>query len=87
MAIYDVIPDCILSLDMPVEVALPRTFDDQNDKLEKMGKAFYQEVVRGYEIIAHLPEFQKKWIHIDANADQETVEERVQKAVLDFFHI
>lgn len=53
-AITNCLPDKVLYLDMDVQTALSRTFDSAGDKWEKMGKDFFEKIVRGYHKCADL---------------------------------
>jgi dTMP kinase len=48
-AIRDVLPDMVIYMDMPIDIALARTFDAAGDKWEKMGRSFFEKIIEGYE--------------------------------------
>lgn len=43
-AVLNVMPTKILFFDLPVEVGLARTFDQEGDKWEKLDKSFFEKV-------------------------------------------
>ncbi len=82
-AVLNVMPTKILFFDLPVEVGLARTFDQEGDKWEKLDKSFFEKV---YEWYTKIPEYTDLWpiyTRIDANGSIEEVHKRVLE-VLNF---
>ncbi|MFH1648480.1 MAG: dTMP kinase, partial [Patescibacteria group bacterium] len=50
-AIDDILPDLVVLLDLDIDIALSRVFDQEGDKFERMGKEFFEKVREGYEEI------------------------------------
>jgi dTMP kinase len=76
------IPDLILTLDLPLEVALARMFDAKGDKWEKMNKTFFEKVIEGYRCASTLPFIRDRFHWVDATGDRDHVESRIRAIVL-----
>lgn len=76
------LPDVILFLDLPVEVALGRTFDFAGDKWEARGEGFFRRVSEGYKCVA--ASFGNRWVNISASGSREEVFERVLEGLEPF---
>jgi|JI10StandDraft_1071094.scaffolds.fasta_scaffold2533778_1 thymidylate kinase len=74
-------PNIILYLDIDIDTALSRTFDEGGDKFEKEGRAFYKKIVRGYEKISKWKKLEGRFVRIDANGSEEVVFERIVQAL------
>lgn len=72
-AIRDILPDRVFYMDIDVEVSLSRTFDAVWDKWEKMGKEFFQSIVRGYDKCEKLEIMENRFIRIDARGTQDDI--------------
>jgi dTMP kinase len=80
-AVLNVMPTKILFFDLPVEIGLARTFDQEGDKWEKLDKSFFEKV---YEWYTKIPEYTDLWRiynRIDANGSVEEVHKRVIEMV------
>ncbi len=75
--IRNILPDMILYLEVDIDTALSRTFDDAWDKFEKEGRHFYEAITRGYEKCKTLDIIKDRFITIDANGDEEEVFDRI----------
>ena len=76
-----VVPTKILFFDLPVEIGLARTFDNDGDKWEKFDKQFFKKVYEGYRKIPELTDLWPIYTRIDASGSIEEVQERVIKVV------
>ena len=84
-AVGDVVPDLVIYLDLPVNVALARAKDQAGDKWEKLGIDFFTNVETGYKIGAKLPQLAGvRWINVSAEGTPEQVFERVVFAIKPF---
>ncbi|GAB0175006.1 MAG: dTMP kinase [Candidatus Altimarinota bacterium] len=72
-AVGKIFPDMILYLDIDIERALARTFDEGGDKFEREGKDFYKKIIRGYEKISKWKKLESKFIRINADGNEEEV--------------
>ncbi len=72
-AIQWVLPDIVLYMDIPVDIALARTFDAVWDKWEKMGKDFFEKIVVGYRKSWNLDFLKNRFISIDATGTREEI--------------
>ena len=68
-------------MDIDVETALSRTFDAAGDKWEKMGKEFFESIVRGYDKCEKLEILKNRFIRIDASGDEDEVFEKILKNI------
>jgi dTMP kinase len=82
VAIEVIKPDIIVYLDLPIKIGISRVLDHDGDKFECLPEDFYKKVERGYRLVQKLPEFNKKWISIDANGTEEEVFERIKEKLL-----
>ncbi len=78
-AVMGVLPTQILFFDLPVEIGLARTFDQDGDKWEKLDKQFFEKVYKGYEKIPEYTELGPIYTRIDASGSVDEVQERVIK--------
>ncbi len=76
-AVWKVLPDIILYLDIDVDVALARTSDEVGDKFEREGREFYQKIIRWYEKCAKWKKLEWRFHRIDANASEDEVFARI----------
>ena len=76
-AIRGVIPDIVLYIQLDVETALSRTFDAGGDKWEKMGKDFFDKIVRGYEKCEKLEIMKNRFFTIDGAGSEDEVFQRI----------
>lgn len=80
-AVGKLMPNIILYLDIDIDTALSRIFDEDGDKFEKEGRAFYKKIVRGYEKISKWKKLKGRFVRIDANGSEEEVFERIVQAL------
>ncbi len=78
VAVDKFIPDIVIYIDIDLDRALARTFDEKGDKFESLGKDFYQKVVRGYDEVFEMPMFKDKVIKIDGNRSIEEISDDVK---------
>ena len=76
-AIDGLLPDIILYLDVDIDLALARTFDEWGDKFEREGRDFYEAIIRGYEKCEKLEIMKNRFVRIDARGSEEEVFERI----------
>ncbi len=76
-AVGKILPDIIFYLDVDIDLALSRTFDEGGDKFEKEGKEFYEAIVRWYEKCAKWKKLEWRFVRIDANRSEEKVFEKI----------
>ena len=81
-AIQGIIPDQVIYMDIDVETSLSRTFDAVGDKWEKMGKSFFESIVRGYTQCSQLDMMKDRFFRIDATGSPDEIFERIKKVVL-----
>lgn len=72
-AILWVIPDIIFYLEVDIDLALSRTFDEGGDKFEKQGRDFYEKIIAWYAKCEGLDIVKGKFVKIDASRDEEEV--------------
>jgi thymidylate kinase len=65
-----------------VETGLKRTFDEEGDKRERKGIAFFEKAYAWYQQLAHFGPTQKLWKVIDAQGSIDEVGERVKDYVI-----
>lgn len=76
-AVWKVLPDIILYLDIDIDTALSRTSDLSWDKFERESKEFYQKIVGWYEKCAKWKKLAWLFHRIDANASEDEVFARI----------
>lgn len=76
-SIWDILPERVFYMDIDVESSLSRTFDAVWDKWEKMGREFFQSIVRGYDKCEKLEIMKNRFIRIDASGTQDEIFERI----------
>ncbi len=76
-AIYWLLPDVVLYLDIDVDLALSRTFDAGWDKFEKEGRDFYENIIRWYEKCEKLEIMKNRFMRIDAKGHEVEVFARI----------
>ncbi|MDD5376488.1 MAG: dTMP kinase [Candidatus Gracilibacteria bacterium] len=76
-AVGEVLPDLIFSMHIDIDEALSRTFDTTGDKFEKMGREFFEGVMRGYEKASKLPILVDAWCDIDSHGTPDEVFDRI----------
>lgn len=72
-AVWKVLPDKIVYLDIDIDLALSRIFDESGDKFEKEGKDFYTKIIRWYKKLEKWNKLKDRWINIDANRDMDSI--------------
>jgi len=77
IALDGLIPDCVIHLDLPCEVALSRTFDGEGDRFEREAIEFHQGCTDAYHEIGQMPQFRAIWNTIDGMGSVDDVAERV----------
>ncbi len=76
-AIGWLLPDIVFYLDIDIDLALARTFDEGWDKFEKKWRDFYEAIVRGYEKCEKMDIMRNRFVRIDANESEEEVFGRI----------
>lgn len=82
-AIEKHLPDIIVHLTLPLEIALCRVFDHSNDRWENYPKEFYKKVLEGHKKASQLPLLKSRWCNVKASGSVEEVFERVKTVVLE----
>lgn len=77
LATYNTIPDITFYLKISTEVASERTKNSDKDRMEKAGKAFFDRVKKGYDLLA---ESNERFITIDSDRDPENVFQDIKDA-------
>lgn len=80
-AVGKILPDIIFYLDVDIDLALSRTFDEGWDKFEKEGREFYQKIIRGYEKVSKWKKIEGRFVKIDANGCEDEVFERILERI------
>ncbi len=80
-AVWKLMPDIIFYLDIDIDTALSRIFDEGGDKFEKEWREFYKKIIWGYEKISKWKRLEGRFFRIDANGSEEIVFERILKAI------
>jgi dTMP kinase len=80
-AIQWVLPDIVLYMDIPVDIALARTFDAVWDKWEKMGKDFFEKIVMWYRKSADLDILRWHFEFIDATGTKEDIFQSITECI------
>lgn len=80
-AVGEVIPDLVFSMQLDIDTALSRTFDAVGDKFEKMGRDFFEGVMRGYDKASKLPMLTDSWCNIDSHGTPDEVFARILEAL------
>lgn len=75
--VRDILSDIVFYLEVDIDTALGRTFDDAWDKFEREGRDFYEAITRGYEKCKTLDVVKDRFITIDANGSEEEVFDRI----------
>lgn len=81
-ALADFLPDIIIYLHLDWNKSTKRTFDGDGDRLEKEDERFFQLVERGYQEVAQMPIFKKRWVNIDGSGNVEEVFARIQTEIM-----
>lgn len=81
-AIEGILPDIVLYLDIDIDTALSRIFDQSWDKFEKEGEEFYEAIIRWYQKCEKLDIVKNKFMRIDANGPEEQVFEIILKTIV-----
>ncbi len=76
-AVWKYIPDIIFYLDLDVDMALSRIFDEDGDKFEKEGREFYKKIIRGYDKISKWKRLEGRFFIIDAHWSEDEIFERI----------
>ncbi len=76
-AIWWILPDLVIYLDIDIDLALSRTSDHWRDKFEKEGREFYSSILRGYDKCEKLEIMKNRFFRIDANGSEEEVFEKI----------
>jgi dTMP kinase len=82
-AIRWLLPDIVLYLDIDIDLALSRIFDQSGDKFEREGREFYEAILRGYEKCSTLDSMKNRFIKINASGE----EDEVFACILEALHI
>lgn len=72
-AVEKLLPDVIFYLDVDIDLALERTFDEGGDKFEKEGREFYKKIIWGYEKCSKWKKLEWRFVRIDANRSEDEV--------------
>lgn len=83
-AVEDVLPDCILFMDLDIEVWYKRTFDADWDKRETKPLEFFRKIYEWYHQCSLLPLRNSRRENIDASWTIDEVYERVESVVLGY---
>jgi dTMP kinase len=75
IATENILPDLIIFLDIPIDIALSRARDLSGDKFENMGKEFFIKVRKGYQKLAEI--YKRKFVIIDGSGTPEEVADRI----------
>jgi thymidylate kinase len=75
------LPDIVLYMDIPVDIALARTFDAVWDKWEKMGKDFFEKIVMWYRKSADLDILRWHFEFIDATGTKEDIFQSITECI------
>ncbi len=84
IALDGLIPDCVIHLDLPCEVALARTFDREGDRFEREAIEFHQGCADAYQEVGQMPQFRAIWHTIDGMGSVDDVTERVWAVIQTF---
>ncbi len=76
-AIGDILPDIVFYLDIDVDLALSRIFDQSGDKFEREWKVFYEAIIHGYEKCEKLEIMKNRFVRIDANGSEEEIFKKI----------
>jgi len=79
VALQNCMPDLLLFFDLPLDIALSRTFDDEGDKHEREWREFYEKQFDGYHKLGKHPLFSTIWKTIDAKGSIDDVWEKVEE--------
>jgi len=77
LATHDTVPDITFYLSISPEIASKRTHNNQKDRMEKAGIAFFERVKSGYDLLAKKSE---RFITIDSSREPETVFQDIKVA-------
>lgn len=72
-AVKACVPDCLLFLDVPLEVALARTSDRAGDKFEALDLDFHARVAQGYASMSQHPLLRTVWHRVEADVSADEV--------------
>lgn len=77
LATHNTVPDITFYLSISPEIASKRTQNNQKDRMEKAGMAFFERVKNGYDLLAKKNE---RFITIDSAREPETVFQEIKAA-------
>ena len=77
LATHNTVPDITFYLSISPEIASKRTQNNQKDRMEKAGIAFFERVKSGYDLLAKKSE---RFITIDSSREPETVFQDIKAA-------
>ena len=80
-AVWEVLPDLVLSMHIGIDESLSRTFDATGDKFEKMGRDFFEGVMRGYSKASKLPMLADAWCEVDSHGTVDEVFARILASI------
>ena len=81
-ALNNFMPDLTLFLDLPPEEAFKRKGGvDKNDRVEKSGMEFHNNVYKGYKMLAE--KYPERFVVIDASGSKEQTHEKIKNALKD----
>lgn len=81
-AIANCMPDKVYYMDIDIEVALDRTFDEAGDKWEKNWKDFFEKIIHGYEKCEKLEIMKNRFFRIDASGNEHEVFEKIKRTIV-----
>lgn len=75
------LPDFLLFLDLPLDIALARTHDRLGDKFESLDRSFFDKVEQGYKEMSVHPLLRNIWHGVDADRPKEEVFTEIERIV------
>ncbi len=81
LAVGDTIPDHVIHIDTPAEVAVQRALFPDDDRFETELLEFHQRCADGYQAIGRTPEFRNIWHTVDGTGSIDDVAMRVWKVM------
>lgn len=81
VAIQNFIPDLVIYMDLPIEIAMQRIIDREGDKFESFGPEFFRKVEAGYAEISQMKMFNNSWLTIDGGGKVEKVQAVIRHSV------
>lgn len=71
------LPDRVFYMDIDVDTALARTFDAVGDKWEKMGKDFFEKIVKWYAKCEKWKPMRGRFLRIDARGTPDEISSQI----------